>query len=101
MTNRKEHLIRKVNYSLRRKLLGSSNCSYPIFLLLLLVFSSLHISTASPLIGTVQAAIPTTEQTMQTNDYVELTLIAQYPSDRYTKGQGFAMRDSYIYTISH
>jgi len=97
--SRKKHLFRKANYSLRRILLRNNNSAYPIFLLLLVGLSSLHISTASPLMGAVQATIPTTKQAMQTNDYVELTLIAQYPSDRYAKGQGFAMRDSYIYTI--
>ncbi len=95
----KKHSFRKANYSLRRKLLGSSNSSYPIFLLLLVSFSSLHTLTFSPSLGTVQAALQKDKQTMQTNDYVGTILLAQYPSDMYARGLGFAMEDNYIYTI--
>lgn len=99
MTNRKKPLIQKMNYSLQRRLLGKSNCSYPIFLLLLLVFSSLNLSIASPLLSTGQASMPMIDQSLHASTYVEPTLLALYPFDGCFRTVGFAMRDNYIYTI--
>ncbi len=96
---RKKPVFQKVIYSLRRILLDINKIPGPIFLLLLIGFSSLYNSTAHASLTIVQAAIPATEETRQTNAYVQPTFLAMYPSDRYSRGLGFAMRDNYIYSI--
>ncbi len=95
---RKEYLFQKTTNSLRRILLRNNNNFYPIVVILIVGFSSLHISTDFSLIDSTIATIPPVDQNYQINAYVEPTLIAQYPSDRYTSGLGFAMRDNYIYS---